>query len=81
METNKKNQLPVNQQTSYGHMELAMLYFPYIAPRSASRQLSRWIKNDPDLLEELTQYGYQSGRRLYSPKQTEILFHHLGKPN
>ena len=32
---------------AYGLQELAMLYFPNSAPRSASAQLKRWIMRNP----------------------------------
>lgn len=64
----------------YSHMELALLFFPDIQPKSASRQLSRWIMRDEELLAELIQAGYVRGQRLYSPVQVNILFDHLGDP-
>ena len=38
---------------SYGFKELAVLYFPNIAPASASIRLKQWIKDDTELLEAL----------------------------
>lgn len=64
----------------YGHTELALLYFRNVLPKSASAQLTRWIRRDSDLLEALTKAGYHKGQRLYSPLQLAILLDHLGDP-
>lgn len=64
----------------YGHTELAMLYFPGILPKSASSQLSQWIRRDEDLLADLTKAGYKKGQRIYTPRQVAILINHLGEP-
>lgn len=64
----------------YGHAELAMLYFKNIQPKSASTQLSRWIRRDEELWEELLFAGYHKGQKVYTPLQTAILFDHLGDP-
>ncbi len=45
----------------WGHTQLAMLYFPGILPKSASAQLSLWIKRDEELLDDLTKAGYRKG--------------------
>ena len=37
----------------WGHTELARLYFPGILLKSASAQLSLWIRRDEELLEDL----------------------------
>ncbi|MDU1634250.1 MAG: DUF4248 domain-containing protein, partial [Bacteroides ovatus] len=44
---------------SYGFKELAVLYFPNIAPASASIRLKQWIKDDSELLEALQETNYQ----------------------
>lgn len=64
----------------YGHMELAMLYFPGILPKSASSQLSLWICRDEELLADLLKAGYKKGQRMYTPRQVAILVDHLGEP-
>lgn len=64
----------------YGHTELAMLYFKHVLPKSASTQLTRWIKRDEELMEELILAGYKKGQRLYTPLQLAILIYHLGDP-
>lgn len=64
----------------YGHTELALLYFPNVLPKSASTQLTRWIRRDKELLEALLRAGYFKGQRMYSPLQLSILIDHLGDP-
>jgi hypothetical protein len=70
-----------SKKTSYTHQELAMLYFPEILPKSASRQLSRRIAQDGELYAGLLGAGYRRHQRMYSPLQTAILFDHLGNPD
>jgi len=65
----------------YTHKELALLYFPDITPQSASSQLTRWIRRDPDLMDELIQAGYIKQQRMFTPRQLEILLDHLGYPS
>jgi len=65
----------------YTHKELAILYFPNITPQSASSQLTRWIRRDPDLMDELNQAGYIKQQRMFTPLQLEILLDHLGEPD
>lgn len=64
----------------YSHKELALFYFPELSPASASKRLSSWIDRDEDLLLELKTAGYQKGQRLFTPRQTDVLFDHLGEP-
>ncbi len=60
--------------------ELASLYFPHSAPRSATVQLKRWIDLNRPLCEELRAAGLVSRQRLLTPKQVELIFHYLGEP-
>lgn len=70
----------MEKKTVYSHMELALMYFPHIQPKSASRQFSYWIRRDEELLEELSHTGHVKGQRLYSPLQVKIILDHLGDP-
>lgn len=65
---------------SYSFGELALLYNPYHHPKSATRQLRRWINYHPNLSEKLRLLGYQPGQRIFTPKQVECLVEHLGEP-
>ena len=75
-----KQQRIMKINRTWGHTELARLYFPGIQPKSASAQLARWIRLDEDLFVELTKAGNKKGQRMYSPRQVAILVDHLGEP-
>lgn len=57
-----------------------MLYFPDVLPASASTQLSRMIRRDPEMLSDLRRAGYRKGQRIYTPLQVRTLVEHLGDP-
>ena len=65
---------------SYGFCELAQLYFPNIAKKSASIQLGRWIRMDKKLATELFQAGLKPRQRILTPLQVEIVVKIIGKP-
>ena len=65
---------------SYGFKELAVLYFPNIAPASASTRLKQWIKDDTELLEALQETNYQLSNRILTPKQKELITISFGSP-
>ena len=65
---------------SYGFKELAVLYFPNIAPASASIRLKQWIKDDTELLEALQETNYQLSNRILTPKQKELITISFGSP-
>ncbi len=58
---------------SYGYGELAQLYFPNITKKSASWQLTKWIKADQKLLERLMLHGYRPNTRRLKPKHVRII--------
>lgn len=64
---------------AYGIQELAQLYFPHIAPTSASVQLRKWISH-PALYGQLAAAGYHRGQRILTPRQVEIIVRHVGEP-
>ncbi len=70
----------MDKKRVWGHMELALRYFPGILPKSASSQLTQWIKRDEELLTDLLKAGYRKGQRMYTPRQVDILADHLGEP-
>jgi len=65
---------------SYGFGELAILYNPQQQPKSAARQLKRWINCYPGLTERLSLLGYTSGQRILTPKQVACIVECLGEP-
>lgn len=64
---------------AYGFQELALLYFPNSAPKSASAQLKKWISH-PFLMEKLALAGYRSGQKILTPRQVALIVGHLGEP-
>lgn len=65
---------------AYTKAELAMLYNPTQCITVALQTLSRWIKMNPALVEELTQAGYNKYRRAFTPKEVRIIVKYLGEP-
>lgn len=65
---------------AYGLQELAMRYFPYNTPKSASQQLKRWIHRSPSLMAALHEAGYTEGQRVLTPRQVRIIVAHLDPP-
>jgi hypothetical protein len=65
---------------SYGFGELAQLYFPSVAKKSASIQLRRWIKKNKKLEIQLSEAEYKPGQKIITPKQVGLLVFPLGEP-
>lgn len=68
------------ENRSYGFKELATLYFPNIAPASASIRLKTWIKESPELLQALNDTHYRLTARLLTPRQTTLISDAFGSP-
>lgn len=68
------------EHRSYGFKELAVLYFPNIAPASASIRLKAWIKDSPDLLEALDETHYHLTSRVLTPRQKDLIAGAFGSP-
>ena len=60
---------------SFGRMELAQLYFPYILPRSAWQKLKTLLEEDPAL-----KHLVSLKRRSFLPAEVNIIYQHLGRP-
>jgi hypothetical protein len=60
---------------TYGRMELAQLYFPAIAPRSAWRRMKDLLRESSTTAElaELT-------RRVFMPAEVSLIFNTFGMP-
>jgi hypothetical protein len=65
---------------AYTKVELAMLYNPNQCIMVALDTLSRWIKGNPGLMEDLTRLNYNKFRRAYTPKEVERIVYYLGEP-
>lgn len=71
---------PLIQPRSYGFKELAVLYFPNIAPASASIRLKQWIKESPTLMANLMKTSYRQSARILTPRQTDLIIQEFGNP-
>lgn len=60
--------------------ELAMLYAPDLAIKSATNRLCIWLHTNPSLMEELIQTEYRETQRLLTSRQVEIIIKYLGAP-
>lgn len=65
---------------SYGFKELAVLYFPNIAPSSASVRLKQWILENPTVMAQLSETNYRRSARILTPQQVEIIVDVFGSP-
>ena len=69
------------QIRSYSLTELAQLYRPHLAPRSAARTLRNWIRRNPELQESLAATGFDPNTiRTLTPLQVSIITTYLGDP-
>ena len=65
----------------YTLTELAQLYRPHLAPRSAARTLRNWIRRNPELQESLAATGFAPDTiRTLTPLQVSIITTYLGDP-
>ena len=62
--------------------ELALQYFPHLKADAARKQLSRYMKENQPLSQELRLAGYNPGRKsiYFTPREAEIIKKHLGAP-
>lgn len=78
--TSSKSTTNQLENRSYGFKELAVLYFPNIAPASASIRLKAWIKDCPELLEALNETHYHLTARVLTPRQSDLIARAFGSP-
>ena len=64
-----------NTQTSFGRMELAQSYFPFLLPHSAWNKLKALMLDIP----ELSGFAKQK-RRTFLPSEVSLIYQHLGHP-
>ena len=60
---------------TYGRMELAQLYFPAIAPRSAWRRMKDLLSESPSTAELALH-----SRRVFMPAEVSLIFKTFGEP-
>ena len=64
----------------YTKAELAMLYNPSQCITVSLNTLSRWIRTNHLLMQELTAVGYNKFRHSFTPREVELIFKDLGEP-
>ena len=65
---------------AYTKKELALLYFPDSAPRTAVNHLMSWIRNCKQLWNELQAMGYYVNSKAFTPRQVKAIVEQLGEP-
>lgn len=60
--------------------ELALRFFPDLSPQAARRNLTKMIRSNPRLVEELKKTSYNSRDRYLTPRQYEIITKAFGQP-
>lgn len=65
---------------TYSFCELAKLYFPHVANKSATKQLRKWLNFNQRLSQRLSDAGYQGVQRIITPAQVRIIIEELGEP-
>lgn len=65
---------------SYTKKELALLYFPDSAPRTAVNHLMAWIHRCTQLWQRLQSTGYSPTSKAFTPRQVKAIVEELGEP-
>lgn len=65
---------------SYTKKELALMYFPDSAPRTAVNHLMAWIRRCTPLREQLNHAGYRTTSKCFTPRQVKAIVDQLGEP-
>lgn len=65
---------------AYTKVELATMYSPTQCVTVALQTLSRWMRTNAMLMEELQTIGYNKYRRGFTPKEVRIIVKYLGEP-
>jgi len=60
--------------------ELALAYAPDLSLQSARNRLHDWLHFNKNLMRELRKANYHDSQRIFTAKQVEIIFEHLGEP-
>jgi hypothetical protein len=65
---------------SYPKSELALLYFPDSTPHVALNHLNSWIKQCPELVEELAGCHQSRFAKYFSKEAVRLIVEYLGEP-
>ena len=80
MKTDICTQERVFELRPYRKTELALMYFPESTKETAVRLLSRWMKDDANIMEELNALGYNKHRQYLLKREVEVIVKYLGEP-
>lgn len=69
------------QIRAYSKCELAHIYFPDSEQQVAVNRLMMWVKQAPDLMEQLKAAGYQSRCKILTPRQVRLIVEAFGEPD
>ena len=64
----------------YSKKELAQAYAPDISAGAALNRLAQWINLNTALRQALEEAGYRTCQRMFTSRQTELIFRYLGTP-
>lgn len=65
----------------YTFRAIARMYYPHVAPETASRCLRRLVHGDPLIMQEFRRSGYRLRQRRLTPRQVHCLLEVLGTPS
>ncbi len=65
---------------AYTKKELALMYFPDSAPRTAVNHLMSWIRRCTSLWQQLQQMDYSINSKTLTPRQVKAIVEQLGEP-
>ena len=65
---------------AYTKKELALMYFPDSAPRTAVNHLRDIIRRYTWLWDELQAMGYNPNRKTFTPREVKAIVDELGPP-
>ena len=68
------------QLRGYIKAELAQLYSPHSQESTALKNLYRWMKYNPRLMEELHALGYNKHRHSFLKQEVQVIVKYLGEP-
>ena len=60
--------------------EVAMTYAPALTPQAAVNRLMQWISINPALKDALSATGYHKHQKVFTIRQVQLIFEHLGEP-
>ncbi len=65
---------------SYTKKELALQFFPDSTPETAVKHLMALIRHNDMLCDELSEMGYYSRSKTFTPRQVQAIIDWLGAP-